>query len=94
MIVPSRSDSPRRILPTVSESVDDRPEVGSSRNKMPGLLASALPMCTRRFWPPEMPRTRESPMSESQTWSSCSALRSCSVRSAASACVQFVFSSV
>lgn len=35
---------------------ESRPEVGSSKNRMRGLVTSASPMLTRLAWPPEMPR--------------------------------------
>mmetsp|Transcript_78077 Transcript_78077/g.233998 ORF Transcript_78077/g.233998 Transcript_78077/m.233998 type:complete len:264 (+) Transcript_78077:152-943(+) len=41
-----------------------RPEVGSSRKRRDGSATSSMPMFTRFFWPPEMPRRATPP----HTW--------------------------
>jgi hypothetical protein len=41
---------------------ESRPLVGSSRNRMLGLVMRAMPMLVRLAWPPEMPRFSTLPM--------------------------------
>lgn len=42
---------------TSRAALESRPEVGSSRNSSDGSATSSIPMLTRFFWPPLMPRT-------------------------------------
>eukprot|EP00959_Pyramimonas_sp_CCMP1952_P153180 3204360-Pyramimonas_sp.AAC.1 len=37
------------------------PEVGSSRKRMRGAATTSHPMDTRRFWPPDRPRSSAPP---------------------------------
>mmetsp|Transcript_48181 Transcript_48181/g.102918 ORF Transcript_48181/g.102918 Transcript_48181/m.102918 type:complete len:88 (+) Transcript_48181:374-637(+) len=80
MVRPS-AESKDKMLTTWSAMNESRPEVGSSRKRIGGLVIIDSPMLTRFFWPPEMPVTVAPPMTVLRQLSSCSCLMTSSTLS-------------
>ncbi|RDX87931.1 hypothetical protein CR513_30530, partial [Mucuna pruriens] len=63
---PTLSSAPTR--PSLRAEVLSSPEVGSSKISTLGSCMASTPMETRRFSPPDMPRTLSSPILVLATW--------------------------
>eukprot|EP00951_Prasinocladus_malaysianus_P035425 scaffold365140_cov55-Prasinocladus_malaysianus.AAC.1 len=62
MTVRPPSASPCRVVTRERAVVESRPEVGSSRKMMEGLMSISWPTLTRLRSPPETPRIMNPPM--------------------------------
>mmetsp|Transcript_3815 Transcript_3815/g.10031 ORF Transcript_3815/g.10031 Transcript_3815/m.10031 type:complete len:85 (+) Transcript_3815:1992-2246(+) len=63
MVSPVSLSRPRH-LASETVAAPSRPDVGSSMKMIDGIATSSMPMLTRFFWPPEMPRFSSVPTIE------------------------------
>mmetsp|Transcript_3270 Transcript_3270/g.6932 ORF Transcript_3270/g.6932 Transcript_3270/m.6932 type:complete len:101 (-) Transcript_3270:1099-1401(-) len=85
MVMPERRSIARQRARAMV-AAPSSPEVGSSKKSTEGIVTSSIPMLTRFFCPPEMPRFSSFPTTTFCTFSRLSTCTTCCTRWSFSAC--------